>query len=200
MAALIHVLLTLFGLLLSCDASRTTVKTYITVGNEKQIMTSPNYPKPYGNVLTYEWYLTANASIPYGVVNFKVIDCRIRDATPCYEEAIIIYNGPNEWYPELDSWCGYMFPRGILTGTRRSSHVVFTASARHHSNPGFRIEFWAKSKPPRSIKRAVLTWAHYTLFGIFVGVVILLVGYILVNIYARKYRNVQNFKPKFLFT
>ncbi|XP_021364377.1 uncharacterized protein LOC110457423 isoform X2 [Mizuhopecten yessoensis] len=92
MAALIHVLLTLFGLLLSCDASRTTVKTYITVGNEKQIMTSPNYPKPYGNVLTYEWYLTANASIPYGVVNFKVIDCRIRDATPCYEEAIIIYN------------------------------------------------------------------------------------------------------------
>ncbi|OWF45147.1 hypothetical protein KP79_PYT13255 [Mizuhopecten yessoensis] len=93
MAALIHVLLTLFGLLLSCDASRTTVKTYITVGNEKQIMTSPNYPKPYGNVLTYEWYLTANASIPYGVVNFKVIDCRIRDATPCYEEAIIIYNG-----------------------------------------------------------------------------------------------------------
>ncbi|XP_033742074.1 uncharacterized protein LOC117328695 [Pecten maximus] len=181
MADLLTILLTWFGMMLSCDAGRQTVKFTITVGTEKQYLTSPNYPQPYGNVLTYEWYLTANTSIPYGVIQFKVLDCRIRDATPCYEEAIVIYNGPNDWFPELDSWCGYKFPRNILTTVHRTSHVVFTSSARHHSNPGFRIEYWAKSKPPIPVKPVVLTWIHFTLFGLFGCSIILLASYITIT-------------------
>ncbi|XP_069128901.1 uncharacterized protein [Argopecten irradians] len=200
MATILTILFTFLGILLSSDAARKTVKRTLTVGTEKQYLTSPNYPRPYGNVLTYEWYLTANASIPYGVIQFKVLDCRIRDATPCYEEAIVIYNGPNDWFPELASWCGFKFPKNILTSVRRETHVVFTSSARHHTNPGFRIEYWAKSKPPRPIKPVVLTWIHFALFGIFGVVIILLVSYITITSALRKHQHAQSVKQSFFST
>ncbi|XP_060064866.1 mannan-binding lectin serine protease 2-like [Ylistrum balloti] len=200
MASLFSLIRTGFVIILSYDAARKTVKFYITVGTEKQYLTSPNYPQPYRNVLTYEWYLTANSSIPYGVIKFKVLDSRIRDATPCYEEAVVIYNGPNEWSPELASWCGYKFPSKVLTTVKQTSHVVFTSSAQHHSNPGFRIEYWATSKPPRPVKPVVLTLVHYTLFGVFVGVIFILLGYILIISAVRRYRQAQPINPKYLIT
>ncbi|CAG2244757.1 CUBN [Mytilus edulis] len=71
-------------------ANAATTYVGLTAHRKRNVITSPNYPQPYGDAYSLEWNILADSSIQNAIVHIKVLDSELSNIFNCYEDIIEI--------------------------------------------------------------------------------------------------------------
>ncbi|XP_052076405.1 CUB and zona pellucida-like domain-containing protein 1 isoform X1 [Mytilus californianus] len=143
-----------------------TTSVGLTANGKRSVITSPNYPQPYGDSYSLEWNILADSSIQNAIVHIEVLDSELSNIFNCYEDIIEIIDGPSSLYSVIRSFCGDSSPSGIVKTSGDSATVTFHASKKDNDYKGFKLEYWAQSKDMTPFRPVNMTSLHWTLLVI----------------------------------